>query len=199
MTGTATLTVSGGTTQQYTAVSITPGAQSLSASGQTAQFIALGTSGTTGNLLNVTNSSQITWSSSAPSIASVSATGLATGLSVGNTTITAQLTNPDGSVVTNTATIGVSLTAAPEPLLSLTVIPAVISVGNLQDTGQFPGGRNVLDRSIRQRSDELTHVTWISSFPDDFPVSTNNRRYITAWLYGRGRYCLCRWKRHHHR
>ena len=125
--GTATFTVTGGTTEKYTAVAITPGTQGLSASGQTGQFIALGTSGTTGLETDVTNSAQIKWSSSIPSIASVNATGLATGLSVGTTTITAELTNADGSVVSNTASVAVSATAAPEPLLSLTIVPASIT------------------------------------------------------------------------
>ena len=40
-TGTASFSVTGGTTEKYTAVAITPGSQSLSASGQTGQFIAL--------------------------------------------------------------------------------------------------------------------------------------------------------------
>jgi hypothetical protein len=153
-------------------VSITPGAQTLSASGQTAQFIALATSGATGNQLNVTNSSQLTWISSAPSIASISASGLATGLSVGNTAVTAQLTNPDGSVVSANATIGVTLTAAPEPLLSLTVIPNTISVGNLQDTGNFLAVGTF--STVPYVRDLTNSVKWLSSFPDVFPVNSNN-------------------------
>ena len=77
--GTATFNVTGGAAQQYTAVSITPSSQAISASGQTSQLIALGTSGSTGLPTNVTNSSQIAWSSSTPSIATVSSTGLITG------------------------------------------------------------------------------------------------------------------------
>jgi uncharacterized protein YjdB len=173
VTGTATLTVSGGTTQQYTAVSITPGTQALSASGQTAQFIALGTSGSTGNNINVTNASQLQWSSSAPSIASISSSGLATGLSAGNTTISAQLTNPDGSVVTSTATVAVSLTTAPEPLLSLTVIPSVISVGDILDTGQFLAiGTFSTVPYVRDLTNDSS-LRWISSFPNNFPVNSN--------------------------
>jgi hypothetical protein len=173
VTGTATFTVSGGTTQQYTAVSITPGSQALSASGQTAQFIALATSGSTGNQLNVTNSSQLTWSSPTPSIVSISTSGLATGLSVGNATISAQLTNPDGSVVSATATVAVSLTAAPENLLSLTVIPSSITVGNLQDTGQFLAvGTFSTVPYVRDLTNSPT-LTWISVLPSVFPVSTN--------------------------
>jgi uncharacterized protein YjdB len=150
-TGTATFTVVGGTTQQFTAVSIIPSTQALSASGQTSQFIALGTSGTTGLQQDVTNSSQVKWTSSIPTIVSVSSTGLATGVSAGNGTITAVLTNSDGSVVSNNATVAVSITPAPEPLLSLAIIPSSLTVGNLQGTGQFL----VLGSPLREGPDKL--------------------------------------------
>ena len=172
VTGTATLTVSGGTTEKYTAVSITPNTQALSASGQTGQFVALGTSGTTGLQNDVTTSPQIKWSSSIPSIASVNASGLATGLSTGTSTITAELTNADGTVVTGTASAVVSL-SAPEPLLSLTIIPATITVGNLQDTGQFLA---IGTYSTPPYTRDLTNspsLTWISDVPNVFPVNTN--------------------------
>jgi uncharacterized protein YjdB len=172
VTGTATFIVTGGTTEKFTAVSITPSSQALSASGQTAQFIALGTSGSGGLQSNVTSSPQIAWISSSPSIASVSATGLATGLSAGTTTVTAQLTNPDGTVVSNSAAVTVSLTAAPENLLSLAIIPSSITVGNLQDTGNFLAvGTFSTVPYVRDLTDS---VTWLSSAPDVFPVNSNN-------------------------
>jgi uncharacterized protein YjdB len=171
-TGTATFTVVGGTTEQYTAVTITPSSQALSASGQTSQLIALGTIGSTGLQTDVTNANQIKWGSSSPSIASVSATGFVTGLSAGNATITAELTNPDGTVVSGTATVAVSNTPAPEPLLSLTIIPSSISVGNLQGTGNFLAvGTFSSPPYVRDLTDS---VKWLSSAPDVFPVSSNN-------------------------
>jgi uncharacterized protein YjdB len=171
--GTASFTVTGGTTEKYTAVSITPGTQSLSASGQTGQFIALGTSGTTGLQTDVTNSAQIKWSSSAPSIASVSAVGLVTGLSAGTTNISVELTNTDGSVVTGNATATVTTTPAPEPILSLTIIPSSITVGNLQDTGQFLAiGTFSTVPYVRDLTNSPT-LTWLSSVPNVFPVNTN--------------------------
>jgi uncharacterized protein YjdB len=170
--GTATFNVTGGATQQYTAVSITPNSQALSASGQTSQLVALGTSGSTGLLANVTNSSQIAWSSSVPSIATVSPTGLITGVSAGNSTITALLTNPDGSVVSNTASVAVSITPAAEPLLSLTIIPSSITVNNLSDTGQFLA---IGTYSVAPYVRDVTNiVTWLTSFPNVFPVSNNS-------------------------
>jgi uncharacterized protein YjdB len=174
VTGTATFTVTGGTDQQFTAVSIVPATQALSASGQTGQFIALGTSGSTGLQQDVTSSTQTKWSSSSPSIVSVSATGLATGVSAGTTTVTVQLTNADGSVLTNIATVTVTLTAAPEPLLSLTIIPSSITVGNLQGTGQFLAiGTYSIPPYVRDLTNS-PNLTWISSFPNSFPVDTNS-------------------------
>ena len=113
LTGTATFTVLGGTTEEYTAVNIVPGSQAVSASGQTGQFIALATSGTTGLEQDVTNSPQLTWLSSIPSVATVtsglaSGNGIATGVSLGTSTITAELKNPDGSLVTNSSSVQVT-------------------------------------------------------------------------------------------
>jgi uncharacterized protein YjdB len=170
VTGTATFTVTAGTTEQFTAVTIIPNSEELSASGQTGQFIALGTLGSNGLDEDVTNSGQITWTSSSPSVATVTG-GLATGVSVGSTTITVELKNPDGSIVSNSAQVTTTNTAAPEPLLSLNIIPASITVGNLQDTGQFLAiGTFSVSPTVR---DLTNSVTWLSSAPNVFPVSTN--------------------------
>jgi hypothetical protein len=170
---TAAFTVSGGTSEKYTAVALTPAIQALSASGQTAQLIALGTSGATGLESDVTASAQIKWSSSAPSIASVNASGQVTGLSPGTTTIAAELVNTDGSLVSSTASVNVTTTAAPEPLLSLTIIPATVTVGNLQDTAQFLAiGTFSSAPYVRDLTNSST-LTWISSDPSVFPVNTN--------------------------
>ena len=103
----------------------------------------------------MTNSPQIKWSSSVPSIATVSATGLVTGVSPGNVTITATLTNTDGTVVIGTASVTTSVTAAPEPLLSLTIIPSSITVGNLQATGQFLAIGTYSTPPLREGSNQL--------------------------------------------
>jgi uncharacterized protein YjdB len=172
VTGTATFTVTGGKSEQFTAVTITPSSQPLSAQGQTSQLIALAVSGSTGLQTDVTSSPQLKWISSSPSIASVSASGLVTGSSAGNATITAELKNADGTVVSGTASVTVSNTPAPEPLLSLTIIPSTITVGNLQDTGNFLAFGTF---SVAPFVRDLTNsVTWRSSAPDVFPVNTNN-------------------------
>ncbi|MGP8186527.1 MAG: Ig-like domain-containing protein, partial [Terracidiphilus sp.] len=176
ITGTATFSVLSGTSEQYTAVTIVPSTQSVSASGQTGQFIALATSGSTGLEEDVTDSSQVKWISSVPTVASItsgltSGNGVATGVSVGASTITAEVTNPDGSMVSNTAQLTATNAAAPEPLLSLTIIPSSITVGNLLDAGQFLAiGTYSTSPTVR---DLTNSVTWMTSAPSVFPVNTN--------------------------
>lgn len=196
LSGTATFTVLGGTTEEFTAVTIIPTSQAVSASGQTGQFIALATSGTSGLEEDVTNSPQLTWLSSIPSVATVSTglasgNGLATGVSQGTSTITAELKNPDGSLVSNFSTVQVTLTPAPEPLLSLQIIPSSITVGNLLDNGQFLA---IGTYSTPPTTRDLTNsVQWLTSAPSVFPVNTNgtgspsggaNAGIVTA--YGNG-------------
>lgn len=196
LTGTATFTVLGGTTEEYTAINIVPGSQAVSASGQTGQFIALATSGTTGLEQDVTNSPQLTWLSSIPSVATVtsglaSGNGIVTGVSLGSSTITAELKNPDGSLVTNYSSVQVTLTPAPEPLLALQIVPTSITVGNLLDSGQFLAiGTYSTPPTVR---DLTNSVQWLTSAPSVFPVNTNgtgspsggaNAGIVTA--YGNG-------------
>lgn len=176
LTATATFTVTTGTTEEYTAVTIIPSSQAVSASGQTGQFIALATSGTTGLEQDVTNSPQLKWSSSIPSVATISTglasgNGVATGVSQGSSTIAAILSNPDGSLVSATASVSVTLTPAPEPLLSLTIVPSSITVGNLLDQGQFLAiGTYSTSPAVR---DLTNSVNWLTSAPSVFPVNTN--------------------------
>lgn len=171
VTATATFTVTAGTSQGLTALSITPGTQSVSASGQQAQFIALGTSGSTGLETEVTG--QVQWTSSIPSVATIGLnTGLVTGVSAGTSSITAIYQNAGGSIVSATASVLVTATSAPEPLLSLTIIPSTISVGNLEDTGNFLAIGTFSD--VPYVRDLTNTVVWLSSFPDVFPVSSDS-------------------------
>jgi hypothetical protein len=198
----ATYTVQSGVPEAYTALSISPGAQTISATGQTAQFVAIGTTGGTGLLKDVSNSSQVAWSSSIPSIATVSTyptspAGVVTGVSPGATTITASLTNPDGTVVTGTATVTVTSSAAPEPLLSITVLPASATIGNLDGTAQFLAyGTFSTAPTVQDITNGVNHngftskVTWIS-LPNQniFPVESGgagNEVGGLATAYGNG-------------
>jgi len=173
VTGTAQFTVEGGTIEEYTAVTLIPNTLTVSV-GQTSQFIALGTLGSSGLVVDVTDSPQITWSSDSTGLATVTATGAVTGANAGSPTITAELKNPDGTVVSATADLTVSATTAPEPLVSLTIIPATLTVGNLQGTGQFLAIGTFSTAPFVRDLTNSPSTTWISSFPDYFPVDTNS-------------------------
>jgi len=190
-TGTATFTVTtgGGEALSLTALSIIPGSQSLSESGQQGNFVAIGTT-SSGISLDLTTT--VDWSSIVPTIASVStagnqtpcntatppvcaADGVVTGLSPGSTNITAEYfssaTTPPSVVEATPASVTVTTTPAPEPLLSLTIIPGSLSVNDLQGTGQFLAiGTFSTVPYVRDLTDS---VTWLSSFPNIFPVNTN--------------------------
>ena len=97
------------------------------------RYIAIGTTstGATVNLTNVKATigpatiNAATWASSTPAVATISpATGIATAVTSGVAVVTAVAYNPDGTAVTGTATINVSLSATPEPLVSLAIVPA---------------------------------------------------------------------------
>ena len=199
VTGTATFTVVGGVSEQITALSIIPGSLALSATGQPGQFIALGTSGSTGLKENVTNSQQLAWSSSIPSYATIATypaanAGQAAGVSPGTTNITAQWTNPasgsnPSNVVTATASVSVTTTAAAEPLLSITVLPASLTTDNLEGNGQFLAyGTFSTAPTVMDITNGVNHngftspVTWISAAPDIFPVNSYGAPGATAGL-----------------
>jgi len=184
-TGTATFSVSGATTEPITALSILPASQSLSATGQTGQFIAIGTSGTTGLQQDVTNSAQLTWTSAIPTIATISTypaypAGLASGVSAGTTAISAQWKNPDNSVVTAAASVTVSTQAAPEPLLSINIVPGDTTVWYQGQTQQFLAfGTFSTAPTVR----DLTNtVTWISLDPQVASINSSGASGETGGL-----------------
>lgn len=137
-TGVATLTVtgSGTTNSDVTGVSIIPSAQTVASPGDTVAYTATGTtaSGLTENLTG-----QVIWSSSATNIATIdAATGIATAVSQGTTTITAQFTNADKTVATGTATMTVNTSGnTNSDITSITIIPGSQSVAAPGLTASF--------------------------------------------------------------
>jgi len=174
-TGTATFTVLGGTTEQWTALTITPSSQTISASSGQADFIALATSGSTGLIENVTSSTSLTWSSSNTSVVTTAPGGVVTGAGVGSATITALLANQDGSVVSATASVTTEITTPPsDTLLSLTIIPSSISVSDFLLSGQFLAVATYSTPPFVQDVTNSPNTTWLSSEPEFFPVDTNS-------------------------
>jgi hypothetical protein len=145
--GGTTLTVTAAT---LTSIQILPTAPTI-ANGTTQQFTATGhyTDNTTQNL-----TTQVTWQSSSPTIASIIPTGpargLATATGTGSTTISAKL----GSVTGTT-----SLTVSAAALNSITVTPDPVSIANgtkaqFKATGSYSDGT---------QQDLTSTVTWSTS------------------------------------
>jgi hypothetical protein len=164
VTNTATFAVQNAASEPVAAITIVPGSQSVAAN-QTAQFIALGTDGTTGLLSDMTTA--VTWSSSNKGVATVGAsTGLVTAVTAGTTNILAEYTNPAtsttaASVVSATASVTVTaVTAEPEPLLSLSIIPPSQTVSGVGATAQYLA----IGTTSTGASEDLTNsVAWVSS------------------------------------
>ncbi len=156
-------------------VQVTPAAQSLTV-GQTAQFTAVGIYGNASHSSTKNITSTVPWTSSIPAVATVSDSGVATAVSAGTTTITASAAAFNGGT-TSSATLVVTGSgggAAQGNLVSITIIPSTITVGNLQDTGQFLAiGTFSTPPSVRDLTNPPT-TTWISSSPSVFPVNTNS-------------------------
>src|SRR5438132_6502414 len=121
---------------------------------KTQQFTANGTfgDGTTRDI-----SSSVTWSSSAPSVATITSSGLATTLAVGSTTITATSATggSGGSKVTGTTT----LTVSNRVVTALTIAPASSSM-RIGQTQQYTATATLSDNTT---SDVTNSVTWASS------------------------------------
>lgn len=155
-------------------VQVTPATQSLTV-GQTAQLNAVGTFGNAMHPSTQNITSTVTWSSTAPAVATVSATGMVTAVSAGTTTIMAEATAFNGPV-SSSATLTVSGAgggATGGNLVSLTIIPSDIEVGNLQDTGQFLAIGTFSNAPFVRDLTNSPTLTWISATPSVFPVSTN--------------------------
>jgi trimeric autotransporter adhesin len=108
---------------------IIPTSQTVLSVNETGQFIAIG-SLNGGAVIDLTNT--VKWSSSDVKVATIDANGLATGLNIGTTTITALATDPNGSILGATATFTVQPASG-----SGTILPTltVYKVGNNAATG----------------------------------------------------------------
>jgi hypothetical protein len=176
VTGEATLTVSAGASEQITSLSLLPSSISLTSSGQQSQLVLLGVAGSSGLTENLTSSPKVTWSSGTPTVATISATGLVTAVTAGASTVVAQFTNNDGSVVTTSASISVSITGTGtslESITSLSIVPNSISVLDFQLTGQFLAIGTFSQAPYVRDVTNLSTTTWLSSEPEIFTVGTN--------------------------
>jgi hypothetical protein len=153
VTGSAQFTV---TAKAVTSIAVAPGAASIPA-GTSQQFTATATysDGSTGDL-----TSTATWASSSASAATVNAAGLASGLAMGSTTITAS-----AGTVSGTA----ALTVTAKALVGLAISPGTASVtaGLTQQmslTGAYSDGSTATLTS---------GVTWSAASPSIATISVN--------------------------
>jgi len=142
ISGTATMQVTVGA-GSLTTITILPGAQAVGALGQTAQFIAIGSFSAGPATQDMTD--KVTWIANDADVATINSTGLATSLpcttppSGCNTAITAEFTNPDGTVITATSAFSTSAATNNPPLLpSLTVYKVGQGAGTVVSTSE-PG------------------------------------------------------------
>jgi hypothetical protein len=159
-------------------ISIQPesGSVILTGIGQTVQFKAIATE-QFGSAPSTTSdiTTTVTWSVSNPSVATINASGIATAIGQGYTQITAE---SNGITAASDLTVNIAGTTGTtggtvEPLISLTIVPDSITVGNLQDTGQFLAiGTFATAPYVRDLTNSPT-LTWISSVPSVFTVNTN--------------------------
>ena len=163
----------GCTSSQVDSISVTPATQSIPA-GATEQFSAAAIVGHAGHPpQNI--SSTVTWTSSAPAVATISATGMATAVAAGTTTITAS-TNGFGGMVSGTATLTVTGGTSGTPggstdLISIAVLPGSLTVSNKGMTGQFLAfGTYGTAPTVR---DLTNQVTWITSSPEVASINSS--------------------------
>ncbi|MGB6781585.1 MAG: Ig-like domain-containing protein [Terracidiphilus sp.] len=158
--------LAGCTSSQVDTVAVSPATQSV-AVGQAAQFSAAASTshGThPSSTTNVTDS--VIWTSSAPAVATISASGLATGVSAGATTITATMPGYTGEI-SSTAVLTVTGTGgAGNPgnadITTITVIPGSQSVASPNQTSQYIA---IGSTSAGATADLSTKVAWTSSSP----------------------------------
>lgn len=165
-TGSATFQVVGTNSDLVTAMVLFPGAQALTALSQTTQFTALGTEG--GQQFDVTNSPNVVWTSSDTNVAQVGTPGSGTpgqvtALGIGDATIFATYTNSNGSKVIGQAQFTASAGSAPEPLLSINIVPAGTTVSSQGMTGQYLAFGSFSTPPLVR--DITNNVTWISLLP----------------------------------
>jgi len=155
----------GGGTPVLQSINVYPGSPTIPQVNQTTQFIALGAylPATTSNNL----SGIATWASSDIAVATVNNTGLATAVSCGTTTITAQY---QGVLGQTTLTVACTTPATPV-LQSITLYPSNPSIPQIGQTTQFIA---LALYSPASSNNVLTNVaTWASSNSTIATVDSN--------------------------
>lgn len=158
--GTATVTVGG---VAVASVTVSPATANVIV-GQTVQLAATAKDASGQTLTGRT----VTWTSTSPGIASVSSTGSVSGVSAGNTTITATIDGVPGAA---TVTVG------PAPVGTVSVSPSTVTLN--------PGGTSTLSATVRDANGGAivnAQVSWTSS--NSGVATVNSSGLVTAVVPG---------------
>jgi hypothetical protein len=131
----------------------------------TQQFTATGNY-SDGSTANITNT--VTWTSSAPLVATISSTGLARGITVGTTNITASL---------NGITSAVDVATVSKQIVSIAITPTTASL-QISLTQQFTAIATYTDSTT---ADITSSATWTSSNPS---IATINSSGLATGVTG---------------
>jgi hypothetical protein len=140
-------------------ITVTPGTATDSFVGETSQFEATGS--LTGTTASQNLNSQVQWISTNVQVATINASGVATAIGAGTTTIIAQAGGINGSATLTVATTTASATP------TITIIPGASAASFTGETTQFIALGNLSASSATQNI--TANVAWISS---DVSVAT---------------------------
>jgi trimeric autotransporter adhesin len=144
---------------EITAITLSPTSAIITPT-TTQQFTATATFGnnTSGDV-----TSQVTWTSSSPSFATVNSSGLVTGVALGSTTITAKSNN-------SSATATAPVTVSSKTIVSIAITPTDPSISlSLDQQQQFTATATYSDGTM---GNITTSATWTSSVPSVATIST---------------------------
>jgi len=134
---------------------------SVTVSPATASVIVGGTTTLTANILPINASNKIvTWTSSAPAVATVNSAGVVTGVAVGSATITAK-TADGGFTASSAITVNTNV-----------VSPSSVSIAPLTATVGI-GGTTTLTATVAPANATNKSVTWTSSAPTIATVNSS--------------------------
>jgi uncharacterized protein YjdB len=145
-----------------TGITVSPAAPGALFVGNTQQFTATGDYAN-GSTLDITNT--VTWNSSTPATATIDANGLATGVAVGTTNITASLSGIPSNIVALDV-----ITPPPVTLTGISISPADPDELHVDVTKQFTATGNFSDGTTQ---DFTNTATWNSTVPATATIDAN--------------------------
>ncbi|MDO8577851.1 MAG: Ig-like domain-containing protein, partial [Dehalococcoidales bacterium] len=173
-----TVVVAVNQTANLTSIAVTPASPANLAVNATQQFTA---TGTYSNNTTVNITSQVNWTSSNTSVATISAAGLATGVAVGNTTIRASLSGVNSTAVSLTVVVAPTLTS----IVITPASPSNLAIGATQQftaTGTYSNNTTANITSLVTWASSNTSIATISAAGLATGVAVGNTTIVAALL-----------------